>query len=233
MKKRSQVIQLTAGRGPAECCWVVAQVLKFFVEELKAKGLAYEVIHRQLGPENGTLQSATVQISGDIPLGFLESWLGTLQWIGKSEFRKFHKRKNWFVGMFLLETLAEPTLLDKDLKFQAMRSSGPGGQHVNKTNSAIRVVHIPTGINVQVMDSRSQHQNKKIALQRLQLKLAAMRQENVRQQVEQQWENHLQLTRGNPVRVFTGSDFKPKKVKKTNKAKRQQDKMELKRRLME
>ncbi|MDC8002928.1 peptide chain release factor H [Aureisphaera galaxeae] len=228
MKKKSQIIQLTAGRGPAECCWVVSQVLKFFVEDLKAHRLSYEVLDRQKGPENSTLQSATVQVEGEIPEGFIESWLGTIQWIGKSEYRKFHKRKNWFIGMFALETTTETALLEKDLKFQAMRSSGPGGQHVSKTNSAVRVMHIPTGVSVQVMDSRSQHQNKKIARERLKAKLNASHRETLKKQIEQQWENHLQLTRGNPIRVFTGSDFKPKKVKKTNKAKRQQDKMELK-----
>ncbi len=230
LENNTRVVQFTAGRGPAECCWVVAKVLKFFLEDLKAHRLTYEVLDRQAGPENGTLQSATVNIVGDIPLGFLESWLGTIQWIGKSEYRKFHKRKNWFVGLFVLETATQRTVLEKDLKFQAMRSSGPGGQHVNKTNSAVRVTHLPTGVSVQVMDSRSQHQNKKIARERLQAKLNETHREALRKEVEQQWENHLQLTRGNPVRVFTGADFKPKKEKRKHKVKRQQDKMELKKR---
>lgn len=218
---KTKIIQITSGRGPIECCWVVAQVLKFFIEDLKRAHINYELIQRVQGIENGTLQSATLQIKGkDIDV-FLKGWLGPVQWIGKSAFRKFQKRRNWFIGVYEIKDVVQTIIKDEDIKFQAIRSSGPGGQHVNKVSSAIRAVHITTGVQVLVMESRSQHQNKKIALKRLQEKAAAFNKEQLKASVKNQWENHLDLERGNPIRVFTGSDFKSQNVNKSYKQKRQ------------
>ena len=217
----TKIIQITSGRGPVECCWVVAQVLKQFLEEIKAAKIKYALLQRVLGTENGTLQSATVQLQGKELESFLEDWLGTIQWIGKSSFRKLHKRKNWFIGIYEIMETEQTTLKEADVKFQAIRSSGPGGQHVNKVSSAIRATHIKTGMQVLVMDSRSQHQNKKIALNRLQEKVAEYNTEQLKVSVQNQWENHLNLERGNPIRVFTGTDFKTQKINKSYKSKRQ------------
>ena len=210
----TKTIQITSGRGPAECCWVVAQVLKVFIRTLKEEQLAYTILQKVQGIENRTLQSVTVQIEGKALEQFLKPWKGTIQWIGKSSFRPQHKRKNWFVGLYEIEEHQEFQLYEKDIIYQATRSSGPGGQHVNKVSSAIRAIHQPSNIQVLVMDSRSQHQNKKIAKQRLQDKVAEMQLQTLKDTVKHQWENHLQLERGNPVKVFSGSDFKVKKREK-------------------
>ena len=170
----TKTIQITSGRGPAECCWVVAQVLKIFIRTLKEEQLAYTILQKEQGVENRTLQSVTVQIEGEALEQFLKPWIGTIQWIGKSKSRIYHKRKNWFVGLYEIEEHQEFQLDEKDIVYQATRSSGPGGQHVNKVSSAIRAIHQPSNIQVLVMDSRSQHQNKKIAKQRLQDKVAEM-----------------------------------------------------------
>jgi len=220
-------IQFTAGTGPAECCWVLAQVLKRFIEELKNNNISYEVIHRESGLENGTLSSASVRVQSKKLSPFLSNWLGTVQWIGTSTYRTYHKRKNWFVGVYELENVQEQQINDQDIQFQAMRSSGPGGQHVNKVNSAIRATHLPTGIQVVAMDSRSQHQNRKLAVARLREKVKASYLEQHKEQEVQQWENHWTVQRGNPVQVFKGSDFKSQKKKKDYKSKRQQLKNDL------
>ena len=222
-----KIIQITAGRGPAECCWVVAQVLKYFLEEVQQQGFEYTVIQRIAGVENGTVQSATVQLEGKELDSFVKSWIGTIQWIGTSRFRKYHKRKNWFIGLYELEQIANQHIHQKDITFETMRSTGPGGQHVNKVNSAVRATHLPTKTSVVVMDSRSQHQNKKIAIQRLQEKLIAIGLEQLKQSITDQWENHLSVQRGNPIRVYKGSDFKKQKKVKTFKTKRNQLKKEL------
>jgi len=227
----AKLVQLTAGRGPAECCWVVAKVLKVFLEECKDKGISYEIVHREPGQENGTQQSATIRISGLKTIEFLATWVGTIQWIGSSSFRKYHKRKNWFIGMFQLELPSEIKIDMKQVKFQAMRSSGPGGQHVNKVSSAIRAIHIPTGIQVVVMESRSQHQNRKLAISRLSEKMQEEHTQELKKQAINQWENHLDLQRGNPIRVFKGGDFKQQKKVKTHKSTRQKVKNDLKKKL--
>ncbi|PAM95032.1 peptide chain release factor H [Flavobacterium sp. IR1] len=207
-----KIIQITAGRGPAECTWVVAQVLKKILEEAQDKNIETVLLQREVGEENGTVETATIAVKGNDAAVFASSWLGTVQWIGQSQFRKMHKRKNWFIGVFEIEAQKNVSISQNDIQYQAMRSSGAGGQHVNKVSSAIRATHIPTGIAVVAMDSRSQHQNKKLATERL---LKKMEDENLRQlknHVGSQWKNQLNIQRGNPVRVFIGSDFKKNKV---------------------
>ncbi|MAQ75713.1 MAG: peptide chain release factor H [Aquimarina sp.] len=228
---KQKLIQITAGRGPAECCWVVAQVLKYFLKEIQELGLNYEILHRSPGIENGTLQSATVKVTGIQLESFLNTWIGTLQWVGTSTFRKYHKRKNWYIGVFELDLNTNQKIDTKDISYQTMRSSGPGGQNVNKVNSAVRATHYPTGISLVAMDSRSQHQNKKMATERLLQKIKEMHLEHLKQKITDQWENHLSLQRGNPIRVFKGSDFKKQKTNTSFKKKRNELKNDLKNQL--
>ncbi|WP_430906036.1 peptide chain release factor H [Maribacter sp. 2-571] len=223
-----KILQITAGRGPAECCWVVSQVLKLFLQEVKAEGLQYAILHQEKGSQNGTVQSVTIGLTGSTLNTFLATWLGTIQWIGTSNFRKYHKRKNWFIGVFELKLLNPTAIKDNDISFQTMRSTGPGGQHVNKVNSAVRATHHPTGIQVVAMDNRSQHQNKKLAKTRLQEKVNEANLRQLKNSISDQWENHLKLQRGNPVRVFKGTDFKHQKKNKSFKAIRQKYKNNLK-----
>lgn len=225
---KTKIIQITSGRGPAECCWVVAKVLKFFIKEIENNQIKYEIIYREAGSENGAIQSVTLQLQGENLSLFLKDWLGTIQWIGASTFRKFHKRKNWFIGCFEVEYSRTLKISTSEIQFQAIRSSGPGGQHVNKVSSAIRALHIPTGIQVVAMDSRSQHQNKKIAIQRLQEKVAEFNAQQLQNNIADQWKNHLNLQRGNPVKVFKGSDFKKQNINKSYKANRKELKNNLK-----
>ena len=117
---------------------------------------------------------------------------------------------------------------DKDISFQTMRSTGPGGQNVNKVNSAVRAIHNPTGVQVVAMDSRSQYQNKKLAIARLKEKVNEANLEQLKSSMTDQWENHLNLQRGNPIRVFKGTDFKHQKENKSFKPKRQKLKNDLK-----
>ncbi|MEO8237732.1 MAG: peptide chain release factor H [Flavobacterium sp.] len=221
-----KIIQITSGRGPAECSWVVAQVLKTFIEEAKENNIKTTMLYREIGIENGTVETATILLESDTLNAFVNSWIGTIQWIGQSQFRKFHKRKNWFVGIFEIEKSTATEISENDIQYQAMRSSGAGGQHVNKVSSAVRATHIPTGISVVSMDSRSQHQNKKLATERL---LQKFKEETVKQfkaEFQTQWMNQLQIQRGNPIRVFQGSDFKKQKQEKKYKQERQRLKRE-------
>lgn len=224
---QEKLIQITSGRGPAECTWVVAQVLKKVLEEANEWQLKAIVLQREAGSENGTVETAIIQIEGKKANEFVTSWLGTIQWVGKSTFRKFHQRKNWFVGIFEVVQSSETKFHEKDVQYQAMRSSGAGGQHVNKVSSAIRATHIPTGIAVVAMDSRSQHQNKKLATERLKQKIEENNLNQFKNQEQNTWTNQMQIERGNPVRVFQGSDFKKQKVDKSYKKERLKFKNEL------
>jgi peptide chain release factor len=222
-----KIIQITAGRGPAECTWVVAQVLKKILEEAQSNQIEATVLQREAGTENGTVLTALILLKGETIIEFVNSWSGSIQWIGQSSFRKMHKRKNWFIGVFEMDALVIKSISEKDIQYQAMRSSGAGGQHVNKVSSAIRATHIPSGLSTVAMDSRSQHQNKKLATERLLEKFKVFELEMIKKQVNNQWENQLNVARGNPTRTFTGSDFKNQKVVKSYKSERQKLKQQL------
>ncbi|QCE41266.1 peptide chain release factor H [Psychroserpens sp. NJDZ02] len=228
---KTKIIQITSGRGPAECCWVVAQVLKHFLEAVKQNGIDSKILQREKGIENMTLQSVTVQLKAKTLDQFLNQWIGTIQWVGVSKFRPQHKRKNWFVALNEIEQKQHFEINENDISYQATRSSGPGGQHVNKVSSAIRAIHEPTKTQVLVMDSRSQHQNKKIAKIRLQEKVAEIQLQMLKSNIKNQWENHLNIVRGNPIQVFKGSDFKKNTIIKTYKKQRNTLKSELREQL--
>ena len=196
-------LQITAGQGPAECCWAVVKLLEHVQREAAAAALAYKLVEIVPGPEAGTAQSALVSISGGPEVEtFAASWRGTVQWTARSPFRPEHKRKNWFVGVEVLEPVDETRFDVKEVRWETMRASGPGGQHVNRTESAVRVTHLPTGVQATAMEERSQHRNRKLALARLVQKLNeldAKRRGNARQE---RWRAHQGLERGNPVRAF-------------------------------
>ena len=197
------------------------------MEEAQDQKLETVLLQREPGTENGTIETASIAIKGKSVDQFVKSWTGTIQWIGQSQFRKMHKRKNWFIGIFEIEPQQNSSISENDIQYQAMRSSGAGGQHINKVSSAIRATHIPTGIAVVAMDSRSQHQNKKLATERLLRKLEDEKLIQLKNHVGKQWENQLHVERGNPVRIFTGSDFKKNKVEKSYKGTRQKLKSDL------
>lgn len=223
-----KLIQITSGRGPLECQWVVAKVLKVFLEEAKDKNIDYEIIHRENGDENLTLKSVTLLLKGKKVSEFLKTWLGSISWTGKSTFRKLHKRSNWFIGIFELEGLEKVGFNEKDIQFQTTRSQGSGGQNVNKVNTAVRATHIPTGHSVFVQDSRSQLENKKLSVTRLKERVLEQNIIRLQKRMQETWNNHLQVQRGNPIRTFSGTDFKKNYQEKSFKKQRNILKNELK-----
>lgn len=223
-----KLIQITSGRGPLECQWVVAKVLKVFLEEVKDNKIDYEIIHRENGDENLTLKSVTLLLKSKNINEFLKNWLGSILWTGKSTFRKLHKRSNWFIGVFELEGLEKINFNEKDIQFQTTRSQGSGGQNVNKVNTAVRATYVPTGQSIFVQDSRSQLENKKLSIARLKEKVLEQNIIQLEKQMQETWNNHLNVQRGNPIRTFSGTDFKKNYQEKSFKKERNQLKDELK-----
>ncbi|CEN40399.1 putative peptide chain release factor-like protein [Capnocytophaga canimorsus] len=219
-----KIIQITSGKGPLECQWVVAKVLKIFLQEAKEKNIQAEVLHREEGDENLTLKSVTLLLKGTDLQDFLKNWLGSICWVGKSTFRKFHQRSNWFIGVFELSPSEKIAFRESDISFQMVRSQGSGGQNVNKVNSAVRATHQPSGVSVFVQDTRSQLENKKLAIVRIKEKLQLFELEKLKQQAQNQWNNHQQVARGNAVRTFHGTDFKRNFVDKSYKKERTKNK---------
>jgi peptide chain release factor len=176
--------------------------MEIMMKEARQKGLDIQLLESKPGDLKGTLLSAMLIIKGKEMVSFIQTWRGTVQWIAESPYRKFHKRKNWFVGVEVFEVNKQLKWNPKDVKLESCRASGPGGQHVNKVETAVRGTHIPSGIQVLAMDSRSQLQNKQLCLERLEAKFISWQMEQliVRQQV--QWQEHNVLERGRAVRVI-------------------------------
>jgi peptide chain release factor len=202
------ILHITAGKGPAECCLAVAFTLREIIKEAASKALTIEVLERIKGIEKNTLMSATIVVNGKNASVFCEKWTGVLQWICESPFRKFHKRKNWFIGIQSFDKKLFSPWLAHDVAFQTMRASGPGGQHVNKVESAVRAKHLPSGITVLVSESRSQIQNKNEALKRVKMQYEAWQLKQAMISQQELWQQHNVLERGNPAMVFEGKTFK-------------------------
>jgi len=200
-------LQITSGRGPVECCRVVALVLERILKQAQTRKLKVEIVEKEAGPANRTLLSAVIALEGAGCDTLVEEWEGTVLWIARSPYRIHHRRKNWFVGVqtFLLSESREAT--ENEIRYETLRASGPGGQHVNKTESAVRAVHIPSGISVVASDQRSQWQNKKLATERLLVKLTAWNVEQAMIQAQANWSNHNSLQRGNPLK-FIQEEFR-------------------------
>ena len=200
-----EYIQITSGRGPVECCRVVVLVMQKLVEQSKQLGLEVELVEYEDGPEDGCMFSATCSVIGSDIVKFRSEWEGSVLWVAqKNSFRKWHRRKNWFVGVAFFKPIQSGKINDRDITFETLRSSGPGGQNVNKVETAVRATHNPSGISVLVTDMRSQVQNKKLALERLIMKLSAVEESKRIQQTHDVWMNHNTLERGNPVKKFKG-----------------------------
>ena len=195
-------LQISAGQGPAECAWAVVKTLQQIEDAARAAALECRTLEVEPGPRAGTAQSALVSIHGAEVEDFAAAWCGTVQWIVRSPFRPEHKRKNWFVGVEVLHPADETRIQPGELRWDVMRASGPGGQHVNRTESAVRVTHVPTGIQAVAMEERSQHRNRKLALARLVRKVEDHNAGRRAEAREARWRAHQELERGNPVRVF-------------------------------
>jgi peptide chain release factor len=205
---KGMLLQITSGRGPVECAWVVAQLAQKLVIEARGAGLQAELIEEEPGPEKDTLLSALIHVAGNDCDAFAAAIMGSVQWIGYSHFRPGHKRKNWFVGVQGMQMPSAISFSDRDVRFETMRGSGPGGQHVNTTESAVRVVHLPTGLAAIARDERSQVANRKRALERLSVLVTRQGERQQDAARQQRWEGHNELERGNPVRVYEGREFR-------------------------
>ncbi len=201
---------LTSGRGPAECRIALAHTLKAISRDAAALGLDVDCVAGP-DPDGHGPASAIIVLHGDSTAAFATPWLGSIQWIAPSPLRPHHKRKNWFIGIVALaaEPMVAKPLALADVRFEAFRAGGPGGQHQNKTESAVRAVHIASGLAVVAREERSQHRNKALALQRLAAVLKLQGELSAIVDRQSAHAAHDQLERGRPAKRFKGPAFKP------------------------
>lgn len=220
--KKHEVVwlQLSAGQGPRECGWVVAQLRKRLLQDALKNSISAELVEslafdkimrKQDFIEVDTYLSSLIRLAGVGVESYSDNWVGPIKWQGESPYRPKHKRCNWFVGIERVamnsHTHVDIKQLVREVEIETMRAGSPGGQHVNKTNSAVRVTHKPTGVQVRVESARSQHRNRELAMERLKMILAETKEADGRELVRDRWLKHYQVKRGYPVRVFEGVDF--------------------------
>ncbi|WP_051327087.1 peptide chain release factor H [Desulfatibacillum aliphaticivorans] len=208
MKKYATI---TSGRGPAECQWAAARVRDRFVKEAEERKIPVKIRESIPGDNPGDIRSCLLILDREKARDFLKSWEGTILWIGQSPYRPYHKRKNWYVGVTVGDAPPGRDVSMEDVRVDVMRAKGPGGQHVNKTSSAVRMVHEPTGISAMAGNRRSQARNRREAEKMLERRLSDQQIQAEKQDETARWTNHNQLERGNPVRTFEGRKFRERK----------------------
>jgi peptide chain release factor len=207
-------LSISAGKGPEECAYAAALTMKLIIEEAedraaRGEAAAVRVLETEPSRIKGNIRSALLAVDGKDGPSFAASWTGVIQWIWQSRYRPHHKRKNWFV---LVRPCALPAKGSEfspgEVRFETARSSGPGGQKVNKTETAVRAVHVPTGKSAVSRTERSQWLNKQLSLIRLASLLEKERKAAEGKSRSELRHIHYELERGNPVRIYDGETLK-------------------------
>lgn len=177
--RNNAIVSLHAGAGGTESCGWAAMLYRMYTRWADKKGFSVEVLDSLDGEEAG-IKSITFQVNGENAYGYLKSEKGVHRLVRISPFNAAGKRQTSFVSCDVMPDIEEDVdveIREEDIRIDTFRSSGAGGQHINKTSSAIRITHFPTGIVVQCQNERSQHMNKDKAMQMLKAKLYLLKQE--------------------------------------------------------
>ena len=216
--KNGAILKLNAGAGGTESCDWCSMLYRMYCRWAEKKGYSVEVLDYLDGEEAG-IKSVTIQINGENAFGYLKSEKGVHRLVRISPFNAAGKRQTSFVSCDVMPDIEEDLDVDineEDLRIDTYRSSGAGGQHINKTSSAIRITHLPTGIVVQCQNERSQFQNKDKAMQMLKAKLYMLKQQENAEKLSDIRGDVTEIGWGNQIRSYVLQPYTMVKDHRTN-----------------
>jgi peptide chain release factor 2 len=197
-------LEIQAGSGGTEAQDWAEMLLRMYLKWAEQRGFKAEIT--ELSPaEIAGIKSATVQVSGDYAFGWLRTETGVHRLVRKSPFDSGQRRHTSFAAVFVspeIDDDIEVELNPADLRVDVFRASGAGGQHVNKTESAIRITHIPTGIVVQCQNERSQHKNRATAMNQMRAKLYELEEQKRKDQAQIVEDSKADIGWGNQIRSY-------------------------------
>lgn len=197
-------LDIQAGSGGTEAQDWAEMLMRMYLKWGERKGFATEVVEQSPGDVAG-IKGATIQFSGDYAFGWLRTETGVHRLVRKSPFDSGSRRHTSFASIFVSPELDDSIEIELDMsevRVDTYRASGAGGQHVNKTDSAIRLTHIPTGLVVQCQNQRSQHQNRDQAIKQLKAKLYEIEDQKRRQALQEMEDNKSDIGWGSQIRSY-------------------------------
>lgn len=216
--KNNAILRLNAGAGGTESCDWAQMLYRMYTRWAEKKGYSVEVLDFLDGDEAG-IKSVTFQVNGINAYGYLKSEKGVHRLVRISPFNAQGKRQTSFVSLDVMPEINDDIdieIRDEDIRIDTYRSSGAGGQHINKTSSAIRITHFPTGVVVQCQNERSQFQNKDKAMQMLKAKLYMLRMEENKEKLSDIRGEVSEIGWGSQIRSYVFQPYTMVKDHRTN-----------------
>jgi peptide chain release factor 2 len=205
MDGNNAIIDIHAGAGGTEAQDWAEMLLRMYTRYAERNGFEVRLVDRLDGDEAG-LKSVTLTISGPFAYGLLSVEAGIHRLVRVSPFDSQSRRHTSFASVFATPEIDDAIVVEineKDLRVDTYRASGAGGQHVNKTSSAVRLTHLPTGLVVQCQDEKSQHRNKDMAMKVLKARLYQLEEEKKASEIKKMHENKKDIAWGSQIRSYT------------------------------
>lgn len=215
---RNAILSINAGAGGTESCDWAAMLLRMYTRWAEDKGFSVQTIDYLVGEEAG-IKNVTIILRGPYAYGYLKAEEGVHRLIRISPFDSNKRRHTSFASVDVVPEVEEEIdikIEEKDLRIDTFRSSGRGGQHVNVTDSAVRVTHLPTGIVVSCQDERSQYKNKQMAMKVLKARLYQRQKEGQRKQLQTKYDSKQEIAWGSQIRSYVMHPYSLVKDHRTN-----------------
>ncbi len=215
---RNAILSINAGAGGTEAQDWAEMLLRMYLRWCESKGYEVETLDHQPGDEAG-IKSATITVTGPYAYGYLKSEHGIHRMVRISPFDATGRRHTSFASVSVVpevDTDITVEINENDLRIDTFRASGPGGQHVNKTSSAIRITHFPTGIVVQCQNEKSQHRNREMALKVLTARLYELEKRQKEEKKQEMHDTQKDIAWGSQIRSYVFNPYRVVKDHRTN-----------------